>query len=158
MVTVLVIVAPGQGAQTPGFLAPWLEDPVFAARFDWLATVAGIDLAHYGTEADAETIRDTKVAQPLLVATGLVAALDHFPHPADAFSRSRQDEGCIEYAWSADLEQRGLFHFFEIWADQRCLDAHLAADYEAAFMRDHASRTIGASAHGYALTSRTRMA
>jgi [acyl-carrier-protein] S-malonyltransferase len=84
---VLVIVAPGQGAQTPGFLTPWLEDPVFAARLDWLATVAGVDLAHYGTEADADTIRDTKVAQPLLVATGLVAALDLFPHPADAFSR-----------------------------------------------------------------------
>jgi [acyl-carrier-protein] S-malonyltransferase len=84
---VLVIVAPGQGAQTPGFLTPWLEDPVFAARFDWLATVAGIDLAHYGTEADADTIRDTKIAQPLLVATGLVAALDLFPHPADAFAR-----------------------------------------------------------------------
>lgn len=83
----LVIVAPGQGAQTPGFLAPWLEDPTFAARFDWLATVAGIDLAHFGTEADADTIRDTKVAQPLLVATGLVAALDLFPHPADAFAR-----------------------------------------------------------------------
>ncbi len=84
---VLVIVAPGQGAQTPGFLTPWLEDPVFAARFDWLATVADIDLAHYGTEADADTIRDTKIAQPLLVATGLVAALDLFPHPADAFAR-----------------------------------------------------------------------
>ncbi|UFN44467.1 acyltransferase domain-containing protein [Nocardioides okcheonensis] len=83
----LVIVAPGQGAQTPGFLTPWLEDPVFAGRFEWLSTVAGIDLPHYGTEADAETIRDTKVAQPLLVATGLVAALDLFPHPADAFSR-----------------------------------------------------------------------
>ncbi|RYB88363.1 acyltransferase domain-containing protein [Nocardioides glacieisoli] len=83
----LVIVAPGQGAQTPGFLTPWLEDPVFAARFDWLATVAGIDLAHFGTEADADTIRDTKIAQPLLVATGLVAALDLFPHPADAFAR-----------------------------------------------------------------------
>jgi [acyl-carrier-protein] S-malonyltransferase len=84
---VLVIVAPGQGAQTPGFLVPWLEDPTFAARFDWLATVAGIDLAHYGTEADADTIRDTKIAQPLLVATGLIAALELFPHPADAFSR-----------------------------------------------------------------------
>ncbi|MFC0223968.1 acyltransferase domain-containing protein [Nocardioides zeicaulis] len=83
----LVIVAPGQGAQTPGFLTPWLEDPVFAARFEWLSTVAGIDLPHYGTEADADTIRDTKIAQPLLVATGLVAALDLFPHPADAFAR-----------------------------------------------------------------------
>jgi [acyl-carrier-protein] S-malonyltransferase len=84
---VLVIVAPGQGAQTPGFLRPWLEDETFASRFEWLATVAGTDLVHYGTEADAETIRDTKVAQPLLVATGLVAALDLFPHPADAFAR-----------------------------------------------------------------------
>ena len=82
----LVIVAPGQGAQTPGFLSPWLEDPTFASRLDWLSTVAGIDLAHHGTESDAETIRDTQVAQPLLVATGLVAALELFPHPADAFS------------------------------------------------------------------------
>jgi [acyl-carrier-protein] S-malonyltransferase len=84
---VLIIVAPGQGAQTPGFLSPWLEDPAFAERLDWLGTVAGLDLAHYGTEADAETIRDTAIAQPLLVASGLVAALSLFPHPADAFGR-----------------------------------------------------------------------
>ena len=83
----LVIVAPGQGAQTPGFLPPWLEDPTFASRFDWLSTVAGLDLAHYGTEADADTIRDTQIAQPLLVATGLVAVLELFPHPADAFEQ-----------------------------------------------------------------------
>jgi [acyl-carrier-protein] S-malonyltransferase len=82
---VLVIVAPGQGAQTSGFLTPWLEDPLFAARLEWLSTVAGLDLAHYGTEADDETIRDTAIAQPLLVGAGLVAALGLFPHPADAF-------------------------------------------------------------------------
>ncbi|MBI2245248.1 MAG: acyltransferase domain-containing protein [Nocardioides sp.] len=83
----LVIVAPGQGAQSPGFLRPWLEDPTFASRFAWLSTVAGLDLAHYGTEADAETIRATEIAQPLLVATGLVAALELFPSPADAFEQ-----------------------------------------------------------------------
>lgn len=83
----LIIVAPGQGAQTPGFLRPWLEDPVFASRLEWLSAVAGIDLAHYGTEADAETIRDTAIAQPLLVGAGLVSALSLFPHPADAFGR-----------------------------------------------------------------------
>ena len=83
----LVIVAPGQGAQTPGFLTPWLEDPVFAARMGWLSTVAGLDLAHYGTEADGDTIRDTSIAQPLLVATSLIAALELFPHPTDAFER-----------------------------------------------------------------------
>ncbi len=81
----LVIVAPGQGAQTPGFLRPWLEDPVFADRMHWLSAVAGIDLARHGSESDEATIRDTAVAQPLLVASGLVAALQLFPHPADAF-------------------------------------------------------------------------
>jgi [acyl-carrier-protein] S-malonyltransferase len=84
---VLIIVAPGQGAQSPGFLAPWLEDPVFAERLQWMSAVAGLDLAHYGTQADAETIRDTAVAQPLLVGSALVAALALFPHPAEAFGR-----------------------------------------------------------------------
>jgi [acyl-carrier-protein] S-malonyltransferase len=84
---VLVIVAPGQGAQIPGFLAPWLQDPVFADRIDWLSAVAGLDLAYYGTQADVETIRDTQVAQPLLVAAGLLSALALFPHPADAFGK-----------------------------------------------------------------------
>ncbi len=83
----LIIVAPGQGSQTPGFLLPWMEDPQFAERLHWLSAVAGIDLAHYGTEADADTIRDTAIAQPLLVASGLVAALSLFPHPSDAFGR-----------------------------------------------------------------------
>ena len=46
-----------------------------------------MDLVHYGTEADADTIRDTAVAQPLLVASGLLAALELFPHPADAFGK-----------------------------------------------------------------------
>ena len=53
----------------------------------WLSAVAGMDLAHYGTEADEDTIRDTAVAQPLLVASGMLAALSLFPHPADAFGR-----------------------------------------------------------------------
>lgn len=82
----LAIVAPGQGAQTPGFLQPWLEDRTFAARFEWLSVVAGLDLVHYGTEADQETIRDTAIAQPLLVSSGLVAALSVFPHPSDAWA------------------------------------------------------------------------
>ncbi|NUR32255.1 MAG: acyltransferase domain-containing protein [Catenulispora sp.] len=81
----LVLVAPGQGAQTPGFLTPWLEVPGFADRLAWWSAVAGLDLVHYGTEADADTIKDTAIAQPLLVAAGLGAALALFPHPADAF-------------------------------------------------------------------------
>mgnify|MGYP000043456000 CR=1 FL=1 len=83
----LVIVCPGQGSQTPGFLAPWLELPGFRDRMVWLSTVAGIDLVKHGTESDAETIRDTAVAQPLIVASGLVALLAVFPHPSDAFNK-----------------------------------------------------------------------
>jgi [acyl-carrier-protein] S-malonyltransferase len=84
---VLVIVAPGQGSQTPGFLKPWVELPTFDTRLQWLSTVAGLDLRQHGLHSDAETIRDTAVAQPLLVASGLVAALELFPHPAEAFGR-----------------------------------------------------------------------
>jgi [acyl-carrier-protein] S-malonyltransferase len=84
---VLAIVAPGQGAQTPGFLGPWLDEPIFSDRLNWLSAVSGLDLRHYGTEADAETIRDTAIAQPLLVAAGLLAALELFPHPADGYPR-----------------------------------------------------------------------
>ncbi|MFT4165702.1 MAG: ACP S-malonyltransferase [Microlunatus sp.] len=70
----LAIVAPGQGAQTPGFLGPWLTEQSFSDRLDALAAVAELDLRHFGTEADADTIRDTAVAQPLLVVAGILAA------------------------------------------------------------------------------------
>ncbi|MFF7632032.1 ACP S-malonyltransferase [Kitasatospora sp. NPDC008050] len=80
----LVIVAPGQGAQTPGFLSPWLELDGVADRLRAWSEVAGIDLVHYGTEASAEEIKDTAVAQPLLVAAGLVTARALFPDEQDA--------------------------------------------------------------------------
>jgi [acyl-carrier-protein] S-malonyltransferase len=82
---VLVIVCPGQGSQSPGFLTPWLELPDFHDRMSWLGAVAGLDLVRHGTTSDAETIRDTAVAQPLIVASGLVSLLALFPHPGDAF-------------------------------------------------------------------------
>jgi len=84
---VLVVVAPGQGAQVPGFLTPWLELPTVTERLEWLSTVAGVDLITHGTTSDADTIRDTAIAQPLLVAAGLVTLLELFPHPAEGFTR-----------------------------------------------------------------------
>lgn len=81
----LVIVCPGQGSQTPGFLAPWMELPTFAARMPWLSAAAGMDLVAHGTTSDAATIKDTAVAQPLIVASGMLALLELFPHPSDAF-------------------------------------------------------------------------
>ncbi|MFE5671526.1 ACP S-malonyltransferase [Agromyces sp. NPDC056523] len=69
----IVVVCPGQGSQTPGFLTPWLAEPSFADRLAGLSEAAGIDLGTHGTESDADTIRDTAVAQPLIVAAGILA-------------------------------------------------------------------------------------
>jgi [acyl-carrier-protein] S-malonyltransferase len=80
---VLVLVAPGQGAQTPGFLHPWLDLPDVADRLARWSAVVDLDLVHYGTKADADEIRDTAVAQPLLVAAGLVSAFSLFSVPGD---------------------------------------------------------------------------
>jgi [acyl-carrier-protein] S-malonyltransferase len=70
----LIITAPGQGAQTPGFLAPWLELPGVTEFLGAWSQLAKCDLIAAGTTAGADQIRDTAVAQPLLVAAGLVAA------------------------------------------------------------------------------------
>lgn len=83
----LAVVAPGQGSQVPGFLTPWLELPHFTDRMKWLGTVAGIDLIAHGTTSDEDTIRDTAVAQPLIVSAGMVSLLSLFPHPGEAFAK-----------------------------------------------------------------------
>ncbi|MGI5155738.1 ACP S-malonyltransferase [Microbispora sp. CA-102843] len=69
----LVIVAPGQGAQTPGFLSPWLEIPEFRDLISAWSEIVELDLVTYGTTAGADEIRDTAVAQPLLVAAALAS-------------------------------------------------------------------------------------
>jgi [acyl-carrier-protein] S-malonyltransferase len=70
----LLIAAPGQGAQAPGFLSPWLELPGFADRIGAWSELAGCDLIRCGTTAGADEIRDTAIAQPLLLAAALAAA------------------------------------------------------------------------------------
>src|SRR6201986_4014459 len=70
----LIITAPGQGAQTPGFLAPWLELPGVAECLGTASELAGCDLVRFGTTASADEIKDTAGAQPLLVAAAIVAA------------------------------------------------------------------------------------
>jgi [acyl-carrier-protein] S-malonyltransferase len=85
---VLAITCPGQGAQTPGFLLPWLDVPGVAERLGWLSAVSGVDLLTHGTTSDADTIRDTAIAQPLIVGAALAIAPcllpdgDRLPVPA----------------------------------------------------------------------------
>ncbi len=68
----IVVVCPGQGSQTPGFLTPWLEVPGLSQRLARFSEAAQLDLEKHGTVSDSDTIRDTKVAQPLIVAAGLL--------------------------------------------------------------------------------------
>lgn len=73
---VLVLVSPGQGAQTPGYLSPWIGLPRAAQIVTAASTTCGLDLADLGSNADADTIRDTAVAQPLLVASAVASAIE----------------------------------------------------------------------------------
>jgi [acyl-carrier-protein] S-malonyltransferase len=75
---VLAVLSPGQGAQKPGFLNPWLDLDGAESRLRWWSALAGVDLVHLGTAADAEEIKDTAKTQPLLIAAALLAA-DHLP-------------------------------------------------------------------------------
>ncbi len=70
----IAILAPGQGSQTPGMLAPWLELDGVAEQVASFSELAGLDLARLGTTADADEIRDSAVTQPLIVTMGLVTA------------------------------------------------------------------------------------
>ena len=85
--------APVRASQTPGFLQPWLELPGFPDRLAWLSAVAGVDLVAHGTTSDAETIRDTAVAQPLIVASGLVVAARAVPPSRRRVQRGRRRSG-----------------------------------------------------------------
>ncbi|HVE64705.1 MAG TPA: acyltransferase domain-containing protein [Mycobacteriales bacterium] len=67
----LALLSPGQGAQTPGFLEPWLDHPDVLARLRWYSAVVGRDLIALGTTGSEADIRDTAACQPLLVATAL---------------------------------------------------------------------------------------
>lgn len=69
----LVIVCPGQGSQTPGFFTPWLELPAFKHTIEVAQTASGLDLQTYGTLSDADTIKDTAIAQPLIVSASLAS-------------------------------------------------------------------------------------
>ena len=73
MECMLIVAFPGQGSQKPGFLAPWLANPEARSTLDRLSEAIDLDLATHGTDSDAATIRKTDIAQPLIVAAGILA-------------------------------------------------------------------------------------
>jgi [acyl-carrier-protein] S-malonyltransferase len=70
----LAFIAPGQGAQTPGMLTPWITDPSAQELLSHWSQEIDLDLVRLGTSADADEIKDTANAQPLIVAAGLLGA------------------------------------------------------------------------------------
>jgi len=84
--TVLALLAPSQGSQTPGMFTPWLDLPGARDTVGRWSELTGLDLIRLGTEADAEEIKDTAVTQPLVVALALLAFAElerQTPIPAD---------------------------------------------------------------------------
>jgi len=71
---VLAILAPGQGSQTPGMLTAWLEDAELNNLLTSYSSAINLDLERLGTVADADEIKDTANAQPLIVAASLLSA------------------------------------------------------------------------------------
>lgn len=84
----IVLACPGQGSQAPGFLSPWLELDGVAERLAAYSDAAQVDLVAHGTVSDADTIRDTRIAQPLIVAASLITA-------AAIADRSEQQAGGV---------------------------------------------------------------
>lgn len=70
----LAIVCPGQGSQTSGFLSSWTELDGVSSRLTTWSEATDVDLTAHGTVSDEQTIKDTAVAQPLIVAAGLLTA------------------------------------------------------------------------------------
>jgi [acyl-carrier-protein] S-malonyltransferase len=70
----LVILAPGQGSQKPGLMSSWLELPVFRSKLEEFSDTISLDLIKHGTLSDDETIRDTAIAQPLIVSSSIATA------------------------------------------------------------------------------------
>ena len=71
----LVILAPGQGSQKPGFMNTWLELPLYRSKLEEFSDAISLDLIKHGTLSDEETIRDTAIAQPLIVSASIASSL-----------------------------------------------------------------------------------
>ncbi|OFT25537.1 ACP S-malonyltransferase [Brevibacterium sp. HMSC08F02] len=81
----LVVACPGQGAQKSGFLTPFMEIDGFKQTIASASEAVGLDLIAHGTTSDDETIKDTAIAQPLLVASAIASAREVLGDTAPSF-------------------------------------------------------------------------
>lgn len=64
------LLCPGQGTQKAGMVTPWLDQ---RSLIDEMSEAADLDLIEFGCNADDATVTDTAIAQPLIVAVGLLS-------------------------------------------------------------------------------------
>ncbi len=70
-----ILACPGQGSQRQGFLTSWLEElPRLDETLKDFSSLVGFDLVKMGTEADDDLLRNTEIAQPLIVASSIAIA------------------------------------------------------------------------------------
>jgi [acyl-carrier-protein] S-malonyltransferase len=55
-------------------MSSWLELPVFRSKLEKFSDAISLDLIKHGTLSDEETIRDTAIAQPLIVSASIATA------------------------------------------------------------------------------------
>ena len=115
----LAIVCPGQGSQTPGFLSEWLDVDGVGAHLDSLSQITGRNLTEHGTTSDEETIKDTAVAQPLIVAAGLVTAKALFGDqlPANAIFAGHSVGEITASALAGALSEEDAMNFVRVRAN-----------------------------------------
>lgn len=115
----LAIVCPGQGSQTPGFLTEWLDVDGVAEHLQALSSITERDLTAHGTTSDEETIKDTAVAQPLIVAAGLVTARALFGQslPAGAIVAGHSVGEITASALAGALDEADAMNFVKVRAN-----------------------------------------
>ncbi|MEQ1618875.1 MAG: putative quinol monooxygenase [Terricaulis sp.] len=79
-------------------------------------------------------------------------ALEQFMPAAEAQIRaSRQETGCLDYAYARDLLEPNTLRIAERWQDEAALEAHFQTAHTAAFNQALASLAMeAASVHIYA--------
>jgi quinol monooxygenase YgiN len=55
------------------------------------------------------------------------------PHMLTMITATRAEDGCVEYGYSEDVAEPGLFRIFEAWRDKDALKAHFNSPHMGAW-------------------------
>lgn len=142
----IAIACPGQGSQTPGFFEPWLELPTFKKQIEKSSEILGMDLVHFGTEADADAIRDTKIAQPLIVAAGIASSMvlvEKFGHQLTIEATAGHSVGEITAAYLAGIfDDQQALEFVKRRGNEMAQAASLAPSSMAAVVGGETNEVV----------------